>query len=68
MQENDLIRKLRLISKFMTSQAGKQMIATYTLPNISRNKGNQSMKFGQIIEYNMRNFPVKILQKMWQGN
>ena len=52
----------------MTSQAGKQMIATYTLPNISRNKGNQSMKFGQIIEYNMRNFPVKILQKMRQGN
>ena len=68
MQENDLIRKLRLISKFMTSQAGKQMIATYTLPNISRNKGNQSMKFDQIIEYNMRNFPVKILQKMRQGN
>ena len=52
----------------MTSQAGKQMIATYTLPNISRNKGNQSMKFDQIIEYNMRNFPVKILQKMRQGN
>ena len=68
MQENDLVRKLRLISKFMTSQAGKQMIATYTLPNISRNKGNQSMKFGQIIEYNMRNFPVKILKKMRQGN
>ena len=68
MQENDLVRKLRLISKFMTSQAGKQMIATYTLPNISRNKGNQSMKFGQIIEYNMRNLPVKILQKMRQGN
>ena len=52
----------------MTSQAGKQMIAIYTLPNISRNKGNQSMKFDQIIEYNMRNFPVKILQKMRQGN
>ena len=52
----------------MTSQAGKQMIATYTLPNISRNKGNQSMKFGQFIEYKMRNFSGTILQKMRQGD
>ena len=27
----------------------------HILPNISRNKGNQTMKFGQLIEYNMRN-------------
>ena len=28
------------------------------MPNISRNKGNQKMKFGQLIEYNKRNiFP-----------
>ena len=25
------------------------------MPNISRSKGNQTMKFGQLIEYNMRN-------------
>ena len=25
------------------------------IPNISRSKGNQTMKFGQLIEYNMRN-------------
>ena len=25
------------------------------LPNISRIKGNQTVKFGQLIEYNMRN-------------
>ena len=25
------------------------------LPNISRCKGNQAMKFGQLIDYNMRN-------------
>ena len=25
------------------------------LPNISRSKGDQTMKFGQLIEYNMRN-------------
>ena len=28
---------------------------TYILPNISRSKGNQTMKFGQWIDYNMRN-------------
>ena len=38
-QQNNLIRKIRLISNFMTS----------------RSKGNQTMKFGQLIEYNMRN-------------
>ena len=39
----------------MTSQTGKQTIAIHKLPNISRSKGNQAMKFGQLIEYNMRN-------------
>ena len=27
----------------------------YILTNISRRKGNQTMKFGQLKEYNMRN-------------
>ena len=39
----------------MTSQTGKQTIAIQTLPNISGSKGNQTMKFGQLKEYNMRN-------------
>ena len=39
----------------MTSQPGKQTVAINILPNISRNKDNQTMKFGQVIEYNMRN-------------
>ena len=39
----------------MTSQPGKQTIAIHTLPNISRIKGNQTMKFGQLTEYNLRN-------------
>ena len=37
------------------SQSGTQTIAIYILPNISRSKGNQKMKFRQLIEYNMRN-------------
>ena len=38
----------------MTSKAGKQTIAIRVLPNISRSKDNQAMKFGHLIEYNMR--------------
>ena len=29
------------------------------LPIISRTKGNQAIKFGQLIEYNMRNISVE---------
>ena len=43
----------------MTSQAGYQAIAIHILPNISRRKDKQAMKFGQLIEYNMRNIFVK---------
>ena len=39
----------------MTSQPGLQTIAIHILPNISQSKGNQTMKFGQLIEYNKRN-------------
>ena len=50
MQENELINL-----KFMTSSAGKQIIAIRILPNISKSKGNKTMKFGQLIEYNVKN-------------
>ena len=39
----------------MTSQPGKQTIAVHMLSNISRSKGDQTIKFGQLIEDNMRN-------------
>ena len=39
MWKNRLIRRLRLDSKFMTSQTGEQMISIHILPNISRSKG-----------------------------
>ena len=39
----------------------------HILPNISRSKNNQTMKFGQLIECNMRNiFPEKSYTK-WGG-
>ena len=43
----------------MTSQPGLQTIAIYILPNIPRSKVNQTMKFGQFIEYNMKNIFVE---------
>ena len=38
----------------MMSQPGEQTILIHILPNISRSKDNQTMKFGQLIDYNMR--------------
>ena len=35
----------------MTSQPSLQTITIHILPNISQSKGNQTMKFGQLIEY-----------------
>ena len=58
-KKNGSIRKIMLISKSMTSQPGEQTIAIRILPNISRSKGNQRMKFGQLIEYNTRNIFVE---------
>ena len=53
--EKRLDKKLMLIPELMTSQTGQQIIAIHILRNISRSKDNQEMKFGQLIEYNMRN-------------
>ena len=38
----------------MTSQPGSQTIVIHILPNISQSKDNQTMKLGQLIEYNKR--------------
>ena len=54
MKKNNLIRKTRLISKFMTSQPSYQTIAIQILPNISSSKDNQTIKLGQLIKYNVR--------------
>ena len=42
-------------SKFMTSQTWQQLIKIHILPNISRNKDTQTMKFGQLIKYSVGN-------------
>ena len=39
----------------MTSQSGLQTIAIQILPYLSQSKDNETMKFGQLIEYNKSN-------------
>ena len=39
----------------MKSQPGRKIIAIHILPSTSGSKGNHTMKFGQLIEYNKRN-------------
>ena len=43
----------------MASQTGQQIIAIYKLSNISRSKGNQEMKFSQLIKYSVENIFLK---------
>ena len=44
----------------MTSQTGKQIITIHILPNTSRSKDNEVMKFGQLIEhYLLQNTYIK---------
>ena len=56
-----MIRNLRLI-------VGIPIITIQIFPNISRSKGNQTMKLGQLIEYNEGNIVGKIMQKIRSGD
>ena len=38
----------------MTSQPGSEAIVIHILPNILRNRGSQTVKFGLLVDYNMR--------------
>ena len=48
----------------MMSQTGHKINTIHILPNISRSKGNQTTKFGQLIEYNMIFFLKNHTQNM----
>ena len=43
----------------MISEPGYQTFVMHILPNISRSKSNKTLKFGQLIEHNMRNIFLK---------
>ena len=49
----------------MTSQTGLQIIAIHILSNITQSKGNQTMKFSQLIESNKRSIFLQKLCEKW---
>ena len=49
----------------MTPQSVKQTIAMHMLSEISISKGNQKMKFGQLIEYDIRNNTQNVAEKLF---
>ena len=67
MQKSDLIRKLQLITKFITSETGQKIIPMHILPNISRSKNNHAMKFFQLTENYMRNLFLEKLYAKYGG-
>ena len=62
-RKDGLIRKIVLVSKFMTLQAGLQTISINILPQISQSKGNPTIKFGHLIEHSKINY---FLQKLFE--
>ena len=49
----------------MTSQPGLQTIVIHILTNVSQNKGNQTIKFGKLIEYDKRYIFLQKLCRKW---
>ena len=50
-----LLSPFKKLFFFALLKTGKQIITIHILLNISRSKVNQMMKFGQLIEYPVRN-------------
>ena len=63
MWKNNVIRKIRLHSQFLTSKSGSLTLAIRILTNIARNKKNQAMIFGQLIDYNMRDIFLDVVEE-----
>ena len=49
------MRKIKLISNFMTSQPSDQTLVIHIVPNISSRKGSQTLISRLLTEGNMRN-------------
>ena len=65
--KSSLIRKIRLTSKFITSQPGLPTIPINILPNNSQSKSNQTMKLDQLIEQKKNIFLQKLSGKWGRG-
>ena len=67
--EKWLDKKAMVNLKTCGVHTAQQIITIRILPNISGSKGNERIRFGQLMEYNKRkNFSSKIMLKMWQGD
>ena len=49
----------------MTSKLGQQTMAMHIMSNISRSNGNQTMKFGNLIEYDKINTFIQKSCRKW---
>ena len=49
----------------MTSQTEQQILTIHILSNISRNKDGQTMKFGSLIDYNIRKIFLEQSYTKW---
>ena len=59
-EKNGLVRDVRLTSKIFDIATWKQTITIHVVCNILRSKCNEIMKFGQLIQSDLRNiFPEK---------
>ena len=61
--------KAKVNFKIYDIKTWKQIITIHILPNISRNKGNQTMKIDQLIKYNMwhillKNHTQNVMEKL----
>ena len=66
--EKRLDKKVMVVNfKIYDVTTGQQTITLHVLPNISRSKGNQAIKFGQLIQYSVKNVFSEIMQKLRSG-
>ena len=72
-KKNSLIKKIRLISKFLMLLRGQQTIAIHILPNISRSKGNPTMKCDNEIRkwtweiFSLNSYTQHVAEKLFPG-
>ena len=53
-------KKAKVIFKIYDVISREKMIIIHILPEISKSKGNQTVKFGQLLQYNIRNIFLEV--------
>ena len=65
--EKRLDKKAKVNVKLITSHAAQQVTTIHILRSISRSKDKEAMKFGQLIEFNLRNMFLEKSHKKYSG-